>query len=78
MNQIQSIGQDSFKISVVEGDHTDRACVVDRQGRVRGRFRLTEPDQVEMLDQLLDVVTSEASQSAEPAEQPPAESPAAP
>jgi protein SCO1/2 len=59
MAKIKAIGQDSFKISVVEGDHTDRACVVDRQGQIRGRFRLTEPDQVEMLDRLLDVVAAE-------------------
>jgi len=59
MRTIQSIGQDSFKISVVEKDHTDRACVVDRKGQVRGRFRLTEPDQVEMLKRLLAIVEAE-------------------
>jgi cytochrome oxidase Cu insertion factor (SCO1/SenC/PrrC family) len=59
MKQIQAVGQDSFKIAVVKGDHSDRACVVDKSGKVRGRFRLTEPDQAEMLDRLLDVVTSE-------------------
>lgn len=69
MKTIENIGQDSFKIAVVKGDHTDRACVVDRQGRVRGRFRLTEPDQVEMLDRLLTVV------EAEPAPEPPADTP---
>ncbi|MEX0977554.1 MAG: SCO family protein [Pirellulales bacterium] len=59
MKTIQSIGQDSFKISVVEKDHTDRACVVDRKGQVRGRFRLTEPEQLEMLGRLLAVVQAE-------------------
>lgn len=59
MKQIQSVGQESFKITVVKGDHTDRACVVDKNGKVRGRFRLTEADQAEMLERLLDVVTSE-------------------
>ncbi len=59
METIQSIGQDSFKIAVVRGDHTDRACVVDRNGKVRGRFRLTEPEQAEMLDRLLEVVEAE-------------------
>ena len=59
MQAIQRIGQDSFKIAVVKGDHTDRACVVDRNGKVRGRFRLTEPDQAEMLDRLLTVVEAE-------------------
>lgn len=59
LKTIQSIGQDSFKISVVEKDHTDRACVVDRKGQVRGRFRLTEPDQLAMLERLLAVVEAE-------------------
>ena len=59
MDLIQRIGQDFFQISVEKGAHTDRACVVDRQGKVRGRFRLTEPDQVELLKKLLDVVEAE-------------------
>ncbi len=59
MKDIQSVGQESFKIAVVKGDHTDRACVVDRTGKVRGRFRLTEPDQAEMLDRLLTMVEAE-------------------
>jgi cytochrome oxidase Cu insertion factor (SCO1/SenC/PrrC family) len=65
MKTIQSIGQDSFKISVVEKDHTDRACVVDRKGQVRGRFRLTEPDQVILLERLLAVVEAEAAGESE-------------
>jgi cytochrome oxidase Cu insertion factor (SCO1/SenC/PrrC family) len=59
MAKIQEIGQKSFHISVVKGDHTDRACVVDKAGKVRGRFRLTEPDQAELLDRLLMVVEDE-------------------
>ncbi|REK09384.1 MAG: SCO family protein [Planctomycetota bacterium] len=88
METIQSIGQDSFQIAVVRGDHTDRACVVDREGRVRGRFRLTEPDQVQMLDRLLTVAEAEparekktedgnepsAESEAEPEADPPADS----
>jgi len=70
MQKIQDIGQKSFKISVVKGDHTDRACVVDKHGKVRGRFRLTEPDQAEMLARLLDVVEAEPAPEAPPAEEP--------
>jgi cytochrome oxidase Cu insertion factor (SCO1/SenC/PrrC family) len=76
MDLIQRIGQDFFQISVEKGAHTDRACVVDRNGKVRGRFRLTEPDQVEMLKKLLDVVEAEEpapaaapSEAEEPAEE---------
>jgi len=52
--------------------------VVDRNGKVRGRFRLTEPDQVEMLKKLLDVVEAEepAPSAAPAAADEPADKPA--
>lgn len=62
---IRRIGNDFFQVAVDKGTHSDRAFVVDRKGQVRGRFRLTEPDQVEMLRKLLAVV------EAEPADEPP-------
>jgi protein SCO1/2 len=65
MNLIRSIGNEFFKVAVEPGTHSDRAFVVDRQGKVRGRFRLTEPDQLAMLEKLLEVV--EAEQGASPA-----------
>lgn len=71
MSEIQKIGQKSFHIAVVKGDHTDRACVVDKSGKIRGRFRLTEPDQAEFLDQLLMVVEGEpAPTKSAPEEEP--------
>ena len=57
---IRRIGNDFFQVGVDKGTHSDRAFVVDRQGQVRGRFRLTEPDQVEMLKKLLAKVEAEA------------------
>lgn len=75
---IRRIGNDFFQVAVDKGTHSDRAFVVDRQGHVRGRFRVTEPDQLELLKKLLDTVASEpatsspsgepASASADPAE----------
>jgi cytochrome oxidase Cu insertion factor (SCO1/SenC/PrrC family) len=59
MQTIRRIGQDFFKISVDKAVHTDRACVVDRLGKVRGRFRLTEDGQVEMLKRLLAMVDAQ-------------------
>lgn len=59
MELIQRIGQDFFQLSVEKAAHTDRACVVDRKGRIRGRFRLTEPDQLELLKRLLSAVDAE-------------------
>jgi cytochrome oxidase Cu insertion factor (SCO1/SenC/PrrC family) len=51
---IRRIGNDFFQVAVDKGTHSDRAFVVDRDGRVRGRFRVTEPDQLELLKSLLD------------------------
>lgn len=68
LDLLQRIGQDMFQISVAKASHTDRACVVDRNGKVRGRFLLTDPQQVELLKKLLEVV--EAEPPAPPASEP--------
>jgi cytochrome oxidase Cu insertion factor (SCO1/SenC/PrrC family) len=70
MNLIRRIGNDFFQVAVENGTHSDRAFIVDRKGQVRGRFRLTEPDQLEKLTQLLAVVEAEESQESE-SDQPP-------
>jgi cytochrome oxidase Cu insertion factor (SCO1/SenC/PrrC family) len=58
---IRRIGNDFFRVGVDKQTHSDRAFVVDRQGQVRGRFRLTEADQVEMLKKLLAKVEGEST-----------------
>jgi cytochrome oxidase Cu insertion factor (SCO1/SenC/PrrC family) len=50
---VRRVGNDFFQVAVDKGTHSDRAFVVDREGRVRGRFRVTEPDQLELLKKLL-------------------------
>jgi len=70
MKAIQKIGQESFQVSVVEKDHTDRACIVDRNGQVRGRFRLADPEQVELMKRLLEVVSAEPVTETKPVETP--------
>jgi cytochrome oxidase Cu insertion factor (SCO1/SenC/PrrC family) len=70
MNLIRRIGNDFFKVAVANETHSDRAFVVDRTGQVRGRFRLTEPDQVEMLKKLLAVVEAEPAPHTEQAREP--------
>ncbi len=55
-----------LKVDVVEKTHSDRAFLIDRKGQVRGRFRLTEADQVEMLKKLLAVVEAEPADDAKP------------
>jgi cytochrome oxidase Cu insertion factor (SCO1/SenC/PrrC family) len=59
MNLIRRIGNEFFQVAVENETHSDRAFVVDRSGQVRGRFRLTQPDQVEMLKELLTAVEAE-------------------
>jgi cytochrome oxidase Cu insertion factor (SCO1/SenC/PrrC family) len=50
--KIQRIATDFFRVGLDRATHSDRAFVVDREGKVRGRFLLTEPNQVEMLTRL--------------------------
>ena len=64
MQLIRRIGNDFFHVAVENGTHSDRAFVVDRAGQVRGRFRLTEPEQVEMLKKLLAQVEAEPTPDA--------------
>jgi protein SCO1 len=67
---IRNIGNDFFQVAVERGTHSDRAFVVDRKGEIRGRFRLTEPDQLEMLKKLLAVVEAEPAEPTAPAASP--------
>ena len=61
---IRQIGNDFFQVAVDKGTHSDRAFLVDRNGRVRGRFRVTEPDQLELLKKLLETVNAEPASPA--------------
>lgn len=69
MDLIRRIGNDFFRVPVEPATHSDRAFVIDRQGQVRGNFRLTEPDQLKHLERLLAVVEAEAPVT-EPAGEP--------
>ena len=68
MKTIGQIGNQMFRVSVERATHSDRAVVVDRSGHVRGRLRLTEPDQLEKLKRLLAQVESEQTAEALPTE----------
>lgn len=65
MKEIVRIGKEAFLVSVERGTHSDRAFVVDRDGKVRGRFRVTEPDQLEKLKLLLTKLDAEPAPAAE-------------
>jgi cytochrome oxidase Cu insertion factor (SCO1/SenC/PrrC family) len=53
LDYVQRIAQDMMQLSVMRQTHSDRAIVFDRGGKVRGRFLLTDPNQVNMLNRLL-------------------------
>ena len=59
MALIRRIGNDLFHVAVENETHSDRAFIVDRNGEVRGRFRLTEPSQLEMFKKQLAQVEAE-------------------
>jgi len=50
--EIQTVGH-SLLVAVEKNTHSSKAIVVDRTGRVRGQFNVTEPDQLQKLTKLL-------------------------
>lgn len=61
MNKIKDIAERSFQVSAEKAVHSDRLILVDRQGRVRGSFRGSEPAQVTALRQKIVEVAKEPS-----------------
>jgi protein SCO1/2 len=47
------IGRDWMQLAVEHQTHSDRAVVIDRAGKLRGRFLLTDPNQVVLMNRLL-------------------------
>jgi len=63
---IKRIGAEQFQVAVDKGTHSDRAFAVGRRGRIRGRYRLTEADQIERFEKLLATLVTEAAPEAAP------------
>lgn len=53
LKYIQKVGDDVFKLAVKRQAHSDRAVVVDRAGRVRGRFNVTDENQLKAMRNVL-------------------------
>jgi len=53
MADIEKLAQESFQVTVKQVTHSDRLILVDRQGKIRGTFRATDPTQVILLKQEL-------------------------
>jgi protein SCO1/2 len=59
LSTIKRIGIERFQVAVEKGTHSDRTFAIDRAGCIRGRFRLTEPDQLEKFEKLLKTLVAE-------------------
>jgi protein SCO1/2 len=59
MNSIRDLAVDEFKVPFAQATHSDRLMIVDRQGRVRGTFRGTDPTQITLLKRKLAEVLGE-------------------
>lgn len=61
METVKRIGLDIFEgISVESRTHSDRLILMDRHGKVRGRYHATEPAHVAMLAQVLRKILAES------------------
>jgi protein SCO1/2 len=59
---IKQVGQETFKLPVELGVHSERGVVFDRQGRLRGGYHLLQEDRVKELEKLIrEVLAEEAS-----------------
>ena len=50
LNYIRMIGRDAFKVVVDKQTHSNRLLLVDKWGKVRGRFDWNDPRQLETLN----------------------------
>jgi cytochrome oxidase Cu insertion factor (SCO1/SenC/PrrC family) len=53
MKDLERISRDNFQVGLEKQKHTERAFVVDRQGHLRGRFSVLDPDQADKLTSLV-------------------------
>jgi cytochrome oxidase Cu insertion factor (SCO1/SenC/PrrC family) len=53
LDYVTRIGRDVMQLAVQHQTHSDRAVVIDRAGKVRGRFLLTDSNQVVLMSRLL-------------------------
>jgi len=74
MQTVKQIGQ-GLGVPIEKQTHSVRAILIDREGKVRGRFKLNDPSQVTATKRLLYKLVAEAS--ADDAAETPAEEPTA-
>jgi cytochrome oxidase Cu insertion factor (SCO1/SenC/PrrC family) len=59
MNYITKLAQDIYMLGVQKHTHSSRVVVVDRQGKVRGSFEVTEPAEYKRFEKTVDEVVAE-------------------
>ena len=61
MRDIQDVANDSFQVAAAPAAHSERLMVVDRQGRVRGSFMVSEGAQMTLLKRKIAELLKEPS-----------------
>ena len=59
MSDLERIANENFQVALKKQEHSERAFVVDRQGHLRGRFNILDPDQVPKLAALVKQLDAE-------------------
>jgi len=58
LDEVNKVGA-QFKVTVGKEVHSDRLVLIDRTGEIRGRFRATVPDELELIKKTLLVMLRE-------------------
>jgi protein SCO1/2 len=59
MNYITKLAQDMYMLGVQKHTHSSRVVVVDREGKIRGSFEVTEPEQYKRFEKAVEEALAE-------------------
>lgn len=65
LDYVERIGHEMMQLPVERQTHSNRAVVIDRRGKVRGRFRVTEPNQLAIMRRVLATCLAEPAAAKE-------------
>jgi cytochrome oxidase Cu insertion factor (SCO1/SenC/PrrC family) len=77
MPDLRRVGRDIFQVAFEKGVHSERAFVVDRDGRIRARYSVLDPAQADNLIKFVRELDGQAAAANSPAVDPPAVDPPA-
>ena len=61
LNYVKRIGTEKYELTVAKQTHSDRAIIVDAQGKTRGAFIMTDANQLAMFKRVFATCLSEAA-----------------